>query len=253
LVRDPLAGRTWAGYSQPRFAMSTSSKQAKRWFYVRDGRRQGPVETDRLVDLVLNGEVAEDGLVWHSGLTEWLRARDIEEIRRELPPPVPTPSPARFPEPLPDEAVNEGEDTAPDEAPDGPGAGSLGDGSFGDLPSEAESENGEDPKRRRKRKHRNRDTKRRPAWLWPLVAILVALMIFLWWLLRRMNEVPPGRIIQTGFLLQDRSRSPALEAAFRARDGKSLALVAASRPGAPPCGDSRVNREREALPPRAQA
>jgi hypothetical protein len=176
--------------------MSTSNGEARRWFYVREGRRQGPVGTTRLVDLVLSGEVAEDALVWHSGLSEWLRAQDVEEIRRELPPPVPTRTPAPFPEPAPKEAAVGSETAAEDEAPDWEGAGPLP-----EIGGVADPDRGPDDSRpRRKRKHRHRDSKRRPAWLWPLAAILVGLMIFLWWLLRRMNEVPTGRIIQTGSL-----------------------------------------------------
>ncbi|MES1211305.1 MAG: DUF4339 domain-containing protein, partial [Acidobacteriota bacterium] len=61
--------------------MTTSGGETRRWFYVREGRRHGPVETTRLVDLVLGGEVPEDALVWHSGLPEWLPAREVEDIR----------------------------------------------------------------------------------------------------------------------------------------------------------------------------
>jgi hypothetical protein len=175
--------------------MTTPSGEGKRWFYVREGRRHGPVETTRLVDLVLGGEVSEDALVWHSGLPEWLPARDVEDIRRELPPPVPTPRVPPPPEPVPQEVADGVEPTVPGE-PAGEGTDAP------EAPSEATDPEGaaDGQKRRRKRKHRHRDSKRRPAWLWPLVVVLVGLMIFLWWLLRRMNEVPPGRIIQTGSL-----------------------------------------------------
>lgn len=173
--------------------MTTSNGEAKRWFYVREGRRHGPVETARLVDLVLGGEVPEDSLVWHSGLPEWLPAQDVEDIRRELPPPVPTRRVPPPPDPVPRDAAleaelpPEGEASASEEAP------ATTDGTDPEGPL-----NGS--KRKRKRKHRHRDSKRRPPWLWPLIVVLIGLMIFLWWLLRRMNEVPPGRIIQTGSL-----------------------------------------------------
>ncbi|HSD27224.1 MAG TPA: DUF4339 domain-containing protein [Vicinamibacteria bacterium] len=169
------------------------SGETRRWFYVRDGRRLGPVETARLVDLVLSGEVQEEDLVWHSGLPEWLKAREVEEIRRELPPPVPVAPPPPL-ETVTSEDVAAGPDgVSLDEygpsPEDAPGAGP-------ETPGEASGH-----RRRRKRKHRHHhDARRRPAWLWPLAAVLIALMIFLWWLLRRMNEVPPGRIIQTGSL-----------------------------------------------------
>jgi GYF domain 2 len=178
--------------------MSTPSGEARRWFYVRDGRRHGPVQTSRLVDLVLGGEVSEDALIWHSGLPEWLPARDVEEIRRELPPPVPKPPP-----PSPPVLVEVGERAEEGDATAGEGTAGL---ALTTGPSQPETP-ANDRKRRRKRKRRHGDVNGRPAWLWPLVVILVGLMIFLWWLLRRMNDVPPGRIIQSGSLHETRDRS----------------------------------------------
>jgi GYF domain 2 len=175
--------------------MTIASGEAKRWFYVREGRRHGPVETAKLVDLVLAGEVPENALVWHSGLPEWLEAREVEDIRRELPPPVPTPRAPPPPDPAPKELAEGAEPTAAGET------AAEGAGDQDAPPADADPEGSADgQKRRRKRKHRHRDAKRRPNWLWPLVVVLVGLMVFLWWLLRRMNEVPPGRIIQTGSL-----------------------------------------------------
>jgi uncharacterized membrane protein YqiK len=42
-------------------------------------------------------------------------------------------------------------------------------------------------------------------WLVPLVIVLLFLIIGLWWLLLRMNEVPSGRVI----IREGASRSPA--------------------------------------------
>jgi len=172
--------------------MATSAEETRRWFYVREGQRHGPVETARLVDLVLGGDVPEDCLVWHSGLTEWRPAREVEEIRRELPPPLPTSPVTPPPQPLPRE-------TSEAAAPQAPSVETSAAGEIRDAPAELpDLEEPEGQKRRRKRKHRHRNAKKRPPWLWPLAVVLVVLMVFLWWLLRRMNEVPPGRIIQTG-------------------------------------------------------
>jgi hypothetical protein len=185
--------------------MSTSSRQGKRWFYVREGRREGPVESERLVDLVLTGEVGEDALVWHSGLPEWLPAREVEEIRRELPPPVPTPSAVSSSQPTPSEVDGAELASAQDESP-----GHEDADPFPEFPGAAQLEDRtDDEKRRRKHKRRRRESKRRPGWFWPLVAILTGLMVFLWWLLWRMNEVPPGRIIQTGSLFEFAIDQPA--------------------------------------------
>jgi GYF domain 2 len=176
--------------------MSASSEGPRRWFYVREGRRHGPVEMKDLVDLVLRGEVPEDGLVWNSGLPEWVPVREVEEIRRELPPPLPSPPAPPPPKPVFTEAtdaaraMSAAEDVEQEKAKGSPESAEAGEAD-GLTASQ---------RRRRKRKHRHRDSKKRPPWLWPLAVVLVGLMIFLWWLLRRMNEVPPGRIIQTGSL-----------------------------------------------------
>ena len=68
---------------------SPMSEPSSRWFYLQNGRRHGPLDLYGLVDLILKQELTEDTLVWHSGLSEWVKASEREEIRRELPPPVP--------------------------------------------------------------------------------------------------------------------------------------------------------------------
>lgn len=41
------------------------------WFYVSDGRQQGPVSADILESLAKSGTVSPDTLVWRDGLREW--------------------------------------------------------------------------------------------------------------------------------------------------------------------------------------
>jgi CheY-like chemotaxis protein len=60
------------------------------WLYLLDGARVGPVDLDRLVDLVLTS-LPEDTLVWRPGLSSWVRANSVAEIAEEIPPPVPVP------------------------------------------------------------------------------------------------------------------------------------------------------------------
>jgi hypothetical protein len=52
-----------------------------------------------------------------------------------------------------------------------------------------------------------------PGYAIPLVLLFVAVMVGLWFLLRRMNEVPPGRIILQGALAP--SADPVLSASLR--------------------------------------
>jgi hypothetical protein len=185
----------------------SESAPAKRWFYVRDGRRHGPVDARDVIDHILAGDIAEDALVWHSGLPEWQPAREVEGIREELPPPVPVPAAPAPPEPVSDDDDEDGEDDdgedGADDDDEGTEAGVSKDTAGEGPEAGGDAAEGEVLRRRRRRKrtvHHHRPARRTPPWLVPLVVVLVALMIGLWWLLRRMNEVPPGTIIQTGAL-----------------------------------------------------
>ena len=83
------------------------------WFYVRDDKRQGPVDFEHLVTMLLAGQIPHNALVWHQGLREWMEAEHIQEIAEQLPPPLPqaapppkpalpaAPRPAPAPEPVP--------------------------------------------------------------------------------------------------------------------------------------------------------
>ena len=50
----------------------------ERWFYARDGRRQGPVPRERLIDLARDGWLSPDDLVWSEGMPEWTPARSCD-------------------------------------------------------------------------------------------------------------------------------------------------------------------------------
>src|SRR5258706_10589873 len=69
--------------------MTDNGETGVRWFYVQEGRRKGPLGVAELVALILGGAVPEDTLIWRAGLGEWVKANSVEEIQRELPPPIP--------------------------------------------------------------------------------------------------------------------------------------------------------------------
>ncbi len=50
----------------------------ERWYYARDGRRQGPVPRERLTDLARGGWLSPDDPVWSAGMPEWLPARSLD-------------------------------------------------------------------------------------------------------------------------------------------------------------------------------
>ena len=163
--------------------MTSDPEPGARWFYVEDGRRRGPVGVPELVELILGGRIAEDTLVWRSGLEAWVPAESLEEVRRELPPPIPG-----------EEDPEEREDArAVAErlagAEEGPGA------EEGEAAAPSPG-----PGRRKRRRHRHRPARPRPRWLVPLVVMVVVVIVVIWYLLRRINEVPPGQIILQGSL-----------------------------------------------------
>jgi uncharacterized protein DUF4339 len=169
--------------------MTDGGDNAVRWFYVQEGRRKGPVGAARLVELMLDGELPEDALVWHSGLPEWVEARAVEQIKRELPPPVP--SKRSHGSDLSD--VEElGEEADDDEAPADEGPTDE------EPPLEPGARDAEVVKRaRRRRRHRTRYRliHSRPHWLVPLIVMVIVVVVVVWYMLRRVNEVPPGRIV----------------------------------------------------------
>lgn len=181
------------------------------WFYVREGRRVGPFDRAPLIAQLLALDAPEAVLVWRTGLPAWTKAGLLEELRGELPPPVPGSLPGL--EGLQDlQAPDAGKSKAPAEEalpplPSEPPlsggdiAGDLGQGKVqGQQGPPGDPENDEAGKRRRRRRRHRPGSSMIPSYLLPLVLLFVAVMLGLWFLLRRMNEPPPGQILHQGAL-----------------------------------------------------
>ncbi|MAT38871.1 MAG: hypothetical protein CL946_04630 [Ectothiorhodospiraceae bacterium] len=83
------------------------------WYYEKDNLATGPITEVELLNLVADGSVKEDTLVWAHPMTDWALAAEIERLK-QLFPPSPPPLPRfRQPPPLPG---------AGRETDDGPGA-----------------------------------------------------------------------------------------------------------------------------------
>ena len=98
--------------------MSTSG-----WFYVQDDKRQGPVDVQHIVHLVVTAVLSPAALVWHHGLAEWTEAERVPQIAALLPPPLPhgKPEPAVEPPPLPARSrADKPAETAPPPPPASP-------------------------------------------------------------------------------------------------------------------------------------
>jgi hypothetical protein len=170
------------------------------WFYVSEGRRQGPVDRRGLVAALLAQDVPESTLVWRSGLHAWTRAGDLQELKIELPPPLPQEGSAADTTPPPPLPTEDGtfKIGAPPEEDD------EEDDEEDELePSATDASGAPAAKRRRRRRRRKRKhsdkTSHRPRVL-ELLALFLVLALVLWFLLRRMNQVPEGTIIYQGRL-----------------------------------------------------
>ncbi|MCL2713702.1 MAG: DUF4339 domain-containing protein [Alphaproteobacteria bacterium] len=81
------------------------------WYYAVERQQHGPVSEDHLRELLAQGTVGQDALVWTEGMTGWLQASEVESlIVAPLSPPAPPlpltvppapPQPQAHPEPPP--------------------------------------------------------------------------------------------------------------------------------------------------------
>jgi chromosome segregation ATPase len=72
---------------------SAATGKELQWFYVRDTQRMGPVNQSQLLDLLEQGELQWNVLVWNKKLSDWIKASESELIDfSDGPPPPPIPS-----------------------------------------------------------------------------------------------------------------------------------------------------------------
>lgn len=60
------------------------------WYYVRNGQRMPPVSLAELKQLVTDGTVGRNDLVWTAGMPKWVRAETVEELFPKRPKPAPS-------------------------------------------------------------------------------------------------------------------------------------------------------------------
>lgn len=54
------------------------------WYYAKDSEQCGPVEKDTLVDMINNGELPLDTLVWTNNMRNWQPATEVADLVDEL-------------------------------------------------------------------------------------------------------------------------------------------------------------------------
>jgi hypothetical protein len=161
--------------------MTDPPETGGRWFYVHEGRRKGPVSVAQLAELILAQDLPENSLVWRHGLEEWAPASSVDEIKRELPPPLPGPGTEK---PAAHAAAAAEAEELSEESGDAAGGKEPGPGGA----------NGGAADRKRRRRHRHRQVTRRPRWLIPIIMVLIVVVV-LWYLLLRFNQAPAGQIV----------------------------------------------------------
>src|SRR5829696_1043513 len=70
---------------------------AVQWFYAHAGKQSGPVDEATFRAMAMRGEIAQNDLVWKSGMAHWAEASTVPEL---FPAPAQTPAPGE-PPPLP--------------------------------------------------------------------------------------------------------------------------------------------------------
>ncbi len=61
------------------------------WYYVKDGRQNGPLPLGELIALYATGTLGPQDLVWRQGMDGWKAAEEVPELKRAAaaPPPLP--------------------------------------------------------------------------------------------------------------------------------------------------------------------
>lgn len=64
----------------------------RRWFYIQDGERVGPIEEEEFFKMCESGAIAPETMVWTKELEEWTEAERIEGLIPDdlQPPPMPS-------------------------------------------------------------------------------------------------------------------------------------------------------------------
>jgi hypothetical protein len=80
--------------------MSVPGQQAE-WYYVGQYGELGPLTLDQMKDLIQDKVIAADTFVWRTGMTDWVQASTVSELRSRIsagmttPPPPPPPMGSR--------------------------------------------------------------------------------------------------------------------------------------------------------------
>lgn len=77
---------------------------SQEWYYAKGGQRLGPVSAQRLKELAVSGNLRHSDLVWRAGLSQWVKAKEIQGLFPTTP--VCVPQPTMSPPPMPSNMPN---------------------------------------------------------------------------------------------------------------------------------------------------
>src|SRR3569832_1286010 len=87
----------WHGCGEPgparRYISILRGRFMASWFYASEGKQQGPFPEGQFRDLVAQGVVRPDTLVWTEGMAGWQKAAEIPGLIGGAPPAVPMGAP----------------------------------------------------------------------------------------------------------------------------------------------------------------
>lgn len=62
------------------FAFESESMPEISWYYAKANEQKGPVKEEELKQLLSNGELSSNSLVWHKGMDNWVPAKDCADL-----------------------------------------------------------------------------------------------------------------------------------------------------------------------------
>ena len=60
------------------------------WYYVEKNDRKGPVEEEKIATLIGDKTLTEESYVWKKGFSNWLKIKDVDELKQYLMPSSPS-------------------------------------------------------------------------------------------------------------------------------------------------------------------
>src|SRR5262245_6290807 len=85
-----FGGSFFAAHSGDRGRGQQVGERMSNWFYAASGQQQGPFGDAQIRDLIANGTVRPDTLVWTEGMAGWQKAMEVPGLMPAGgPPPMP--------------------------------------------------------------------------------------------------------------------------------------------------------------------